>query len=292
MPWIYDVPLLAESEPHWRATGRARARRPACPETTHPARVEQRPGVDALTRSQRGHRAAGLAGGATALRRRGDPATTSLIALSSWKHEGRNALRMVAGRGLTACRAVGAIRRPDHPRNPLRRKVLPPWSLYECPQREHPRTDAARPRKHLFDHRPEQPMVRDMPGRDHHFALCERSFEIMDVGLARRPFKSPDLLRDLGGGTRLSSLATVATPSISGAPRRRDRARIDHAFGGLNELPGEAGHHADRQRVADTSTARISIPAAPANSVCRPITPGSSTTPRAASVDHRSGRRR
>lgn len=108
--------------------------------------------------------------------------------------------------------------------------------------------------EHLFD-RLGQLMVRDAPV-DHHYALAT-IFEIMDVA-ARADLKS-DLLMDLERHkTQLNSYR--GNPSISEAALDDVIARIDHAFQGLNQIAGKAGHALTANEWLMSIRSRISIP--------------------------------
>jgi cell division FtsZ-interacting protein ZapD len=70
-------------------------------------------------------------------------------------------------------------------------------------------------------------------------------------------------------------------PHISEAALDEVIGQIDEAHQALNNQAGKAGQ-ADGQRWLMSIRSRISIPAAPANSTCRPTTPGSSIRPKPA----------
>ena len=72
---------------------------------------------------------------------------------------------------------------------------------------------------------------------DHHFALAT-IFEVMDVA-SRADLKS-DLLKELEKH-KLQFNSYRGNPSISEAALDDITARIDHAFNGLNQVPGKAG---------------------------------------------------
>ena len=106
--------------------------------------------------------------------------------------------------------------------------------LYEYPFNESIRTMLRL--EHLFD-RLGQLIPRDA-AVDHHYALATM-FEIMDVA-SRADLKS-DLLKELERHkAQLNSYR--GNPSISEQALDEITARIDHAFNGLNQLPGKAGH--------------------------------------------------
>lgn len=108
--------------------------------------------------------------------------------------------------------------------------------------------------EHLFD-RLGQLMVREAPV-DHHYALAT-IFEIMDVA-SRADLKS-DLLKDLERQkTQLNGYR--GNPSISEAALDEVIARIDHAFNGLNQLQGKAGHALTTNEWLMSIRSRISIP--------------------------------
>ena len=108
--------------------------------------------------------------------------------------------------------------------------------------------------EHLFD-RLGQLMPRDAPV-DHHFALAT-IFEVIDVA-SRADLKS-DLLKDLERHkTQLQSYR--GNPAISEAVLDNVVARLDHAFSGLNALPGKAGHTLTTNEFLMGIRSRISIP--------------------------------
>ena len=124
--------------------------------------------------------------------------------------------------------------------------------LYEFPFNESIRTMLRL--EHLFD-RLGQLIPRDAPV-DHHYALVT-VFEIMDVA-ARADLKS-DLLKDLEGKkTQLNGYR--GNPSISEHMLDGVVARIDHAFNGLNQFPGKAGHVLTANEWLMSIRSRISIP--------------------------------
>lgn len=124
--------------------------------------------------------------------------------------------------------------------------------LYEYPFNESIRTMLRL--EHLFDR-----LGRLMPREetvDHHYALATM-FEIMDVA-SRADLKS-DLLKDLERQrTQLNSYR--GNPSVSDAMLDQVVARIDHAFNGLNQLPGKAGHALTANEWLMSVRSRISIP--------------------------------
>ena len=124
--------------------------------------------------------------------------------------------------------------------------------LYEYPFNEGIRTMLRL--EHLFD-RLGQLMQRAAPV-DHHFALAT-IFEIMDVA-SRADLKS-DLLKEL---ERHKSLLQSyrGNPQISESALDEVVARIDHAFTGLNELPGKAGQVLTGNEWLMSIRSRISIP--------------------------------
>lgn len=108
--------------------------------------------------------------------------------------------------------------------------------------------------EHLFD-RLGQLIARDTP-LDHHFALVTM-FEIIDVA-SRADLKS-DLLKELE--RHRAQLQTYrGNPSISEAALDSVTARLDHAFSGLNALPGKAGHQLSSNEWLMSIRSRISIP--------------------------------
>jgi cell division protein ZapD len=125
--------------------------------------------------------------------------------------------------------------------------------LYEYPFNESIRTMLRL--EHLFD-RLGQLMAREA-AVDHHFALAT-IFEIMDVA-SRADLKS-DLLKELERHkTQLNSYR--GNPSISEQTLDEVVARLDHAFNGLNSLPGKAGHALTTNEWLMSIRSRISIPA-------------------------------
>jgi cell division protein ZapD len=128
----------------------------------------------------------------------------------------------------------------------------PALVLYEYPFNESIRTMLRL--EHLFD-RLGTLMQRDAPV-DHHFALAT-VFEIMDVA-SRADLKS-DLLKELERhGSLLQGYR--GNPQISEAVLDEVVARIDHAFTGLNQLPGKAGQSLTSNEWLMSIRSRISIP--------------------------------
>jgi cell division protein ZapD len=124
--------------------------------------------------------------------------------------------------------------------------------LYEYPFNESIRTMLRL--EHLFD-RLGQLMVRETPV-DHHYALAT-IFEVMDVA-SRADLKS-DLLKDLERQkAQLNSYR--GNPSISEAALDEVVGRIDHAFNGLNQLTGKAGHSLTTNDWLMSIRSRVSIP--------------------------------
>mgnify|MGYP001326916088 CR=1 FL=1 len=124
--------------------------------------------------------------------------------------------------------------------------------LYEYPFNESIRTMLRL--EHLFD-RLGQLIGREAPV-DHHFALAT-IFEIMDVA-SRADLKS-DLLKDLERQkTQLNGYR--GNPSISEAALDEVLGRVDHAFNGLNQLPGKAGAALTANEWLMSIRSRISIP--------------------------------
>jgi cell division protein ZapD len=124
--------------------------------------------------------------------------------------------------------------------------------LYEYPFNESIRTMLRL--EHLFD-RLGQLIAREA-AVDHHFALAT-VFEIMDVA-ARADLKS-DLLKELEKH-KLQFNGYRGNPSISEAALDEVTARIDHAFNGLNQLPGKAGAALTTNEWLMSIRSRISIP--------------------------------
>lgn len=124
--------------------------------------------------------------------------------------------------------------------------------LYEYPFNESIRTMLRL--EHLFD-RLGQLIGRDAPV-DHHFALAT-IFEIIDVA-SRADLKS-DLLKDLDRQKQQLN-GYRGNPSISEAALDEVIARVDHAFNGLNNLPGKAGAALTGNEWLMSIRSRISIP--------------------------------
>lgn len=124
--------------------------------------------------------------------------------------------------------------------------------LYEYPFNESIRTMLRL--EHLFD-RLGQLIAREA-AVDHHFALAT-VFEIMDVA-ARADLKS-DLLKELEKH-KLQFNGYRGNPSISEGALDEVIARIDHAFNGLNQLPGKAGAALTNNDWLMSIRSRISIP--------------------------------
>ncbi len=124
--------------------------------------------------------------------------------------------------------------------------------LYEHPFNEGIRTMLRL--EHLFD-RLGQLFARDA-AVDHHFALVTL-FEIMDVA-ARADLKS-DVLKELERH-RAQFQSYRGHPSISEQALDDAVARIDHAFNGLNQLQGKAGHTLASNEWLMGIRSRIGIP--------------------------------
>jgi len=124
--------------------------------------------------------------------------------------------------------------------------------LYEYPFNEGIRTMLRL--EHLFD-RLGQLIARDTPV-DHHFAIAS-IFEIMDVA-SRADLKS-DLLKELERH-KSQLLGYRGNPNISEAALDEIVTRIDHAFNGLNQLPGKAGQVLASNEWLMSIRSRISIP--------------------------------
>lgn len=124
--------------------------------------------------------------------------------------------------------------------------------LYEYPFNESIRTMLRL--EHLFD-RLGQLIGREAPV-DHHFALAT-IFEIMDVA-SRADLKS-DLLKDLER-QKAQLNGYRGNPSISEAALDEVLGRVDHAFNGLNQLPGKAGAALTGNEWLMSIRSRISIP--------------------------------
>ena len=124
--------------------------------------------------------------------------------------------------------------------------------LYEYPFNESIRTMLRL--EHLFD-RLGQLIPRETPV-DHHFALAT-IFEIMDVA-SRADLKS-DLLKELE--RHKSQLnAYRGNPAISEAALDEVVGRLDHAFNGLNAVPGKAGQALTSNEWLMSIRSRIGIP--------------------------------
>ena len=80
----------------------------------------------------------------------------------------------------------------------------------------------------------------------------------MDVA-ARADLKS-DLLKELERHKRAAASATAATRRSPRLRWTRSSRRIDHAFNGLNQLPGKAGHALTGNEWLMSIRSRISIP--------------------------------
>lgn len=124
--------------------------------------------------------------------------------------------------------------------------------LYEYPFNESIRTMLRL--EHLFD-RLGQLIPRET-SLDHHFALVT-IFEIMDVA-ARADLKS-DLLKDLER-QKTTLNAYRGNPSLAESTLDRVVAAVDHAFNGLNTLPGKAGAALTSNEWLMSVRSRISIP--------------------------------
>jgi len=131
-------------------------------------------------------------------------------------------------------------------------RSIPILILYEYPFNESIRTMLRL--EHLFD-RLGRLMPRDETV-DHHYALATM-FEIMDVA-SRADLKS-DLLKELERQrTQLNSFR--GNPSISDDMLSQVIGTVDHAFNGLNQLPGKAGHVLTSNEWLMSIRSRISIP--------------------------------
>ncbi|MET0351213.1 MAG: cell division protein ZapD [Rhizobacter sp.] len=124
--------------------------------------------------------------------------------------------------------------------------------LYEYPFNESIRTMLRL--EHLFD-RLGRLLPRD-EAVDHHYALATL-FEIMDVS-SRADLKS-DVLKDLER-QRTQFNGYRGNPSISEDALDDVIGRIDHAFDGLNNLAGKAGHSLNSNEWLMSIRSRISIP--------------------------------
>lgn len=124
--------------------------------------------------------------------------------------------------------------------------------LYEYPFNEGIRTMLRL--EHLFD-RLGQLMPRDA-AVDHHFALVTM-FEIMDV--ASRADLKADLLMELD--KHKNQLNTYrGNPAIAEQALDEIVAKIDHAYDGLNNLVGKAGHDLGSNEWLMSIRSRVSIP--------------------------------
>jgi len=124
--------------------------------------------------------------------------------------------------------------------------------LYEYPFNESIRTMLRL--EHLFD-RLGVLVARDATV-DHHFALAT-IFEIVDVA-SRADLKS-DLLKELE--RHRNQLAGYrGNPHIAEAALEMVISRIEHAFNGLNQLQGKAGHALASNEFLMSIRSRISIP--------------------------------
>jgi cell division protein ZapD len=124
--------------------------------------------------------------------------------------------------------------------------------LYEYPFNEGIRTMLRL--EHLFG-RLQTLIPRDL-AVDHHFALVT-IFEIMEVA-SRADLKS-DLLKELERH-KAQLVAYRGHPGISEAALEDVIARMDHAYNGLNQLPGKAGQTLTSSEWLMSIRSRISIP--------------------------------
>ena len=124
--------------------------------------------------------------------------------------------------------------------------------LYEYPFNESVRTMLRL--EHLFD-RLGQLLPRDA-AIDHHFALVTM-FEIIEVA-SRADLKS-DLLKELERH-KAQFTAYRSNPQVSQAALDGVIARIDLAFGGLNQQPGKAGQALSGNDWLTSVRSRVSIP--------------------------------
>ena len=124
--------------------------------------------------------------------------------------------------------------------------------LYEYPFNESIRTMLRL--EHLFD-RLGQLIPRDT-AVDHHYALAT-IFEIVDVA-SRADLKS-DLLKDLEA-KKSTFIGYRGNPAIAESALEATIGKIDHAFNGLNQLPGKAGHALTTNEWLMSIRSRISIP--------------------------------
>ena len=128
----------------------------------------------------------------------------------------------------------------------------PALVLYEYPFNESIRTMLRL--EHLFD-RLGQLVVRETPV-DHHFALATL-FEIMDVA-SRADLKS-DVLKEMDRHRGLLQ-GFRGHPGISEAALDEVVGRIEHAYNGLNQLQGKAGHTLASNDWLMSIRSRINIP--------------------------------
>ena len=124
--------------------------------------------------------------------------------------------------------------------------------LYEYPFNESIRTMLRL--EHLFD-RLGQLIPRDT-AVDHHYALAT-IFEIVDVA-SRADLKS-DLLKELES-KKSTFISYRGNPAIAESALEATIGKIDHAFNGLNQLPGKAGHALTTNEWLMSIRSRISIP--------------------------------
>jgi len=124
--------------------------------------------------------------------------------------------------------------------------------LYEYPFNESIRTMLRL--EHLFQRLGE--LMSRETAVDHHFALAT-VFEIMDVA-SRADLKS-DLLKELERHRSVLQ-GYRGNPQISEAALDEVVGRIDHAFDGLNQLAGKAGHALTTNEWLMSIRSRISIP--------------------------------
>jgi cell division protein ZapD len=124
--------------------------------------------------------------------------------------------------------------------------------LYEYPFNESIRTMLRL--EHLFERLGQ--LISREAAVDHHFALVT-VFEIMDVA-SRADLKS-DLLKELERHRSVLQ-GYRGNPQISEAALDEVVGRIDHAFDGLNQLAGKAGHALTTNDWLMSIRSRISIP--------------------------------
>jgi len=124
--------------------------------------------------------------------------------------------------------------------------------LYEYPFNESIRTMLRL--EHLFQRLGE--LMSRETAVDHHFALAT-VFEIMDV--ASRADPKSDLLKELERHRSVLQ-GYRGNPQISEAALDEVVGRIDHAFDGLNQLAGKAGHALTTNEWLMSIRSRISIP--------------------------------